>query len=301
MIELDRLRIFHAVAKTGSFTRAAEVVHLTQPGISKHIRQMEEYYGVPLFDRLPRKVVLTQAGEVLFEATQEIMGLIAAAEQRIQDLKGLRGGRLHVGASFPIGLYILPGLLAEYRKRYPHIEVQTDIAVSRKIEAKVLANRLDIGLVSSEVNDPGLVAGRFMTDELVVIAPRDHKWSGKARIKAQNLTGETFIMAGREAGTRAIVEKRLKEKGIVLSDVFDFVNAEGVKRAVEAGLGISIQARSIVRRELADGSLCAIRITDIDNKIGYLRIFRKNRRLSNAAQALLELLPESEKGEVAQR
>ncbi len=294
MIELDRLRIFHAVAQTGSFTRAAEVVHLTQPGISKHIRQMEDYYGVPLFDRLPRKVVLTQAGEILFEATQEIMTLVGAAEQRIQDLKGLRGGKLHVGASFPIGLYVLPRLIAEYRRRYPGVEVKMDIAMSRKIEEKVLANRLDIGLVSSEVRDPGLVAKQFMTDELVVIVPNDHRWPSKARIKAQDLLGETFIVSARDAGTRAIVEKRLKAKGVVLTDVLDFVNAEGVKHAVEAGLGISIQSRSVVRREIGDGSLRALRLADIDSRIGYLYVFRKNRRLSNAAHALLEILSKSE-------
>src|SRR5271169_3830126 len=118
MINLNQLRIFHAVTETRSFTRAAEVVHLTQPGISKHIKQMEEYYGVPLFDRLGKKVALTQAGEILFATTQEVMSSIQAAEQRIDDLKGLRGGKLVLGISFPIGVYILPGVLAALREKY---------------------------------------------------------------------------------------------------------------------------------------------------------------------------------------
>src|ERR1017187_8343176 len=100
MIDLGQLRIFQAVAEMRSFTRAADGVHLTQPGVSKHIKQMEEHYGIPIFDRLGKKVALTQAGEILFEAAQEIMATMQAAEQRIEELKGSRGGKLVIGASF---------------------------------------------------------------------------------------------------------------------------------------------------------------------------------------------------------
>jgi DNA-binding transcriptional LysR family regulator len=126
MRDLDQLRIFHAVAQSRSFTRAAEAVHLTQPGISKHIRQMEEELRVSLFDRLGKKVALTQAGEILFQASQEIMASIAAAELKIEELKGMRGGKLILGASFAIGNYMLPGVLAEFRKRYPLVELTVD-------------------------------------------------------------------------------------------------------------------------------------------------------------------------------
>jgi len=290
MIDLDRLRIFQAVAQARSFTRAAELVHLTQPGISKHVRQMEEYFGVPLFDRLGKKIALTQAGEILFEAAQEVIALVGAAEQRINDLTGIRGGKFYLGASFPIGLYILPGVLARYRKNYPSVEVKMDISTSSKVQAGVLSNRLDVGLVSSEVHDPRLLATEFMSDDLVAIVPRNHKWSTKKQIKIQDLLGETFILSAKGAGARAVVEERLQAKGIVLQNVLDFVNSEGVKHAVEAGLGISIQPRSIVQRELSVGSLRALRLADMETKIGYFHICRKNRHISNAAQAFLALL-----------
>jgi DNA-binding transcriptional LysR family regulator len=148
MMNLNQLRIFHAVAQTRNFTRAADVVHLTQPGISKHIKQMEEYVGAPLFDRLGKKVALTHAGEILFEATQSMMTSITEAEQRIEELKGLHGGKLVLGASFAIGIYILPGILVGFRKQYPKIEVTLDIALSARIVAKILANKLDLGLVN---------------------------------------------------------------------------------------------------------------------------------------------------------
>src|SRR5215831_6461194 len=123
MMNLDQLRILQAVAQSRSFTRAAEIVHLTQPGISKHVKQMEEYFGVPLFDRSGRKATLTEAGAVLYAATQEIMSTMDGAERRIDDLKGLRGGKLRLGSSFPIGVYVLPPLLAAFRKQHPAVEI----------------------------------------------------------------------------------------------------------------------------------------------------------------------------------
>lgn len=293
MIDLDRLRIFQAAAQTGSFTRAAQLVHLTQPGISKHIKSMEQYFGVPLFDRLGRKIALTQAGEVLFETTQEVMAQVAAAEQRIKDLTGLRAGKLRLGASFPIGLYILPRVLAAYRKRYPAVEVELAISTSASIEAKVLANKLDVGLLSRDVHHPKLLARKFMTDELVVIVPAGHKWPSRRRVKAQELAAQSVVLSARGAGAREVVEERLRAKGIVLPTVLDFANAEGVKHAVEAGLGISIQPRIMVQREIAAGALRALRLADMDAAISYCWISRKDRHVSNAQRAFLELLPKS--------
>jgi len=290
MLNLNQLRIFQAVAETRSFTRAADVVHLTQPGISKHIKQMEEHYGAPLFDRLGKRVALTQAGEILFEAIQQIMVSLSAAEQRIEELKGLRGGKLVLGASFPLGIYVLPAILAAFRKQHPAVEATVDISLSEKIVAKILANKLDLGLVSSEPRDPRLFAREFMTDELIAIAPSDHRWANKKRIRPQELLGETFIVAAQGAGTRAVVEERLKEMGIVLKNVIDFGNIEGVKRAVEAGLGVSVQSKSVVQREISAGSLTGVALSGIDARLAHFCIRRKDKHPSNATKAFVTLL-----------
>ena len=291
MIHLDHLRVFQAVAETGSFTRAADVVHLTQPGISKHIKQIEESFGTPLFDRSGRKATLTEAGAILFEATQGVMAIIDVAEQRIEDLKGLRGGRLRLGTSFPIGVYLLPRVLAQFRRKYPAIEVTLNITVSGMIGPKVLASEIDLGLASYEPRDSRLVTQAFMTDELVAIFPRDHKLAHKRHITPQQLTEDTFIVAAPGGGTRTLLEERLRDHGIVLQKVLDFGNLEGVKHAVEAGLGISIQARSVVEREIASGSLRAVKLAGIDATIPFFYVCRKNAHLSHAANALIEMLP----------
>ncbi len=290
MIDLDQLRIFQAVAEACSFTRAADIVHLTQPGISKHIKQMEGYFGLPLFDRLGKKVAPTQAGEILAEATQQIMVLAAAAEQKIDDLKGLQGGKLALGASFDLGIYVLPGVLAKFEKQYPQVEVTVEIGLGAKIMAKILANKLDLGLVSNPAHDEKLSARQFMTDELIAIVPGHHPWARKKRIRPQDLERETLLVAARGAGIRAVVEGRLKEKGIAPKQTVDFGNVEGVKRAVEAGLGVSIQPKSVVEREIRGGSLKGVALAGMDTKLGRFYISRKDKHRSNAAKAFLELL-----------
>jgi len=290
MINLDQLRIFQAVAETQSFTRAAVAVHLTQPGISKHIKQMEEYYGVPLFDRLGKKVALTQAGEILLEATREIMVSITAAEQRIQELKGLRGGKLTLAASFPIGIYFLPSILATFRRQYAAVAVSLDISLHERIVARILANKVDLGLVSHEVDDARLTSSEFMTDELVLIVPRSHRWARKRSIKPKELLAETVIVAARGAGIRAVVEERLREQSVALKNVLDFGNLEGVKRAVEVGLGVSIQPKTVVQREISDGSLAAVAVSGMDAKLKYFCVYRKDKHLSNAVRAFIGLL-----------
>lgn len=290
MDNLERLRVFHAVAQAESFTKAAESLHLTQSGISKHVKAMEEELGAPLFEREARKVSLTQAGEILYEAAQEVLGSVASAEQRIQELAGLGRGRLRVGASFPVGLYVLPRVLAAYRKEHPAIEVTLAISTTSSIEAKVLDNKVDFGLVSADVHHPKLRTFAFMADELVVIAPPEHKWANRRSIRAEELPGETFIFAARGAGARAVVEERLRAKKIALPNILDFVNIEGVKHAVEAGLGISVQPRVAIQREIEAGTLIAIRLADMDSEIQYVHICRKKQIPSSAQKVFVEML-----------
>jgi DNA-binding transcriptional LysR family regulator len=185
---------------------------------------------------------------------------------------------------------VLPRLLAAYRKQYPGIEVTLAISTTANIEAKVLDNKVDFGLVSADVLHPKLLTLAFMTDELVVIVPPEHKWASRRNIKAEELSSEAFIFAARGAGARAVVEERLRAKGIVLPAILDFVNIEGVKHAVEAGLGISVQPRVAIQRELDAGSLNAIRLADMDPEIQYVYICRKKQIPSSAQKVFVEML-----------
>lgn len=146
MLNLNQLRVFHAVATRKSSTLAADAVHLTQPGISKHIKELEESYGVRLFKRRPRSIALTQAGEILLAATQQIIVCLEKAERQLKEL-GNAPSRVALAATFTVGLHILPSHLAVFRQQHPQIETTLDIFPAKMTEKKLLKDLFDVGLV----------------------------------------------------------------------------------------------------------------------------------------------------------
>jgi DNA-binding transcriptional LysR family regulator len=289
-MNLNQLRVFHVAARLKSFTRAAEKLYLTQPGISKHIRQLEEYYGVKLFDRIGKKVLLTQAGEILLETTKSVFDQIDEAKLKMDDLRGLRGGKLTIGASVTVGIYLLPGVLSRFTLKYPDVFLSTDISLSGEVAEKVLTNRNDIGIVGHTVRDDRLDTNPFMTDRLMVIVPCHHEWSTRKTIRPHDLIHHTFIVAGEGSGTRKTVEDLLKAKGVVLKRKMEFGNTEGVKKAVEAGLGVSIVSEYAIAREVFQHQLCAIPISGFNTKRDFNVIYLKEKYLSEPARAFLDFL-----------
>jgi DNA-binding transcriptional LysR family regulator len=293
-MNLNQLRVFHAVATLHSFTRAADALCLTQPGISKHIKQLEAYYGVRLFDRLGKKVILTQAGEILFNKTDVMFEQLKEAKVQIDDMKSLAGGMVSIGASVTIGVYVLPRLLGNFMRRYPSIKISTDISLSQEIEGKVLSNFLDLGFVGHPVRDERLSILWFLTDELVVIVPPDHRWAKRQSIQSHQLADEPFLISREGSGTRRTIEERLRSKGITLNRVMEFGNIEGVKNAVEAGLGISIISKYAIAREVSLDLIRSVRLAGIETRRDFYIIYRRDKYLNNLIKTLLFFLKDAE-------
>ncbi len=289
-MNLNQLRVFHAVASLRSFTRAAEELFLTQPGISKHIRQLEEFYGIRLFDRLGRQVVPTQAGEVLFESTQSIFEIIEDSQMRIEDLKGMTGGRITIGASFTAGTYILPGVMGRFRQKYPDVEISLEISLSHEIAEKVISNDFDIGFIGAPYEDDRLLTTKLREEKLVVIIPKDHAWKNRKTIRFANLADQPFVLSRRGSGTRAVIEKEIEKAGIEIKRRIEFGNTEAVKKAVAAGVGISILSESVVETELKLGRIRAVSLSDRALKRAFHFTVRRDRYRTNATRALIRLL-----------
>jgi DNA-binding transcriptional LysR family regulator len=286
---LNQLRVFHRVATLLNFTRAAEELHLTQPGISKHIKDLEEHYGTRLFDRLGKKVVLTQAGEVLFRAVTEAFRLIDEANVRISDLKGLVGGNLNIGASIMIGTYLLPRVLAKFRHRYPGVDISMDISLSRQIEDKVLNGTLEVGLTGHRPADTRLIVQKFKSDRMVLIVSAGHNWAKRRKpIGLREVTDQTFLLPRQGSGTRKILEDLFQRHGSRLKHTMELGTTEGVKKGVEAGLGISIISQHIVQSELAAGLIKSLTLKGADLRRDLFVVYRKDRYLSAAAQEFLK-------------
>jgi len=289
-VNLNQLRVFHVAAKLQSFTRASEALFLTQPGISKHIKELEEYYGISLFDRLGKRVVLTQAGEILLSAVDQIFSLIDRSKSEIDDLKGLAGGDLRIGASITIGIYILPPILKRFHQLYHGIGITLDIDANQQIANRVLDNSIDIGLLGAPVNDERLVMTPFFKDELAVIVPGTKEWATRESIQPLELMNENFILPGKGSGTRNVVEERLKQAGITLACKIELGHTEAVKKAVEAGLGISILSRAAVAREEKLGLIRAIPLTGVNLERLFHFTYRKDKYLSNLTKTFLQFI-----------
>jgi len=290
-MNLNQLRIFLSAAKLLNFTRAAEELHLTQPGISKHLKELEGYYGTRLFERLGKKVVLTQAGEALFEATDRAFNLLDAVKTRIDDLNGLAAGKLAFGASVTIGTYILPDKLVQFRQRYPAIEIKVETGFSRRIADRVLDNSLEFGLVGHYSPDARLSVKTFMAERLLLIVSPQHPWAKrKSPVRHDELKSQTLLLAKRGSGTWRIIESLMAQTGVQFSGIIELGSSEGVKRAVGANLGISLLSRHLLDHELLAGVIKAVPLAGGEPSRELYLIHHKDCHLSRAAQAFLELL-----------
>lgn len=254
-----QLRAFHAVASEGSFTRAAQLLNVTQPTLSAQVKALEERYGVRLFDRRGRRIGLTTIGEGLLAVTRRVHAAEEEAEQLLAAARGLRTGTLRVGADAPYS--IVPSLGA-FNRRYPGINLQLSIGNSNRVLADLLEHRCDVALLADVAYDPRLHAVPILQDRLLAFAARSHAWADRGAVALSELVGERIILREPGSSTRRLFETSLGRRGIALRDVLEIGSREAVREAVAAGLGIGIVAATelghddrIAPIEIADARL----------------------------------------------
>jgi len=256
-----RLQVFHTVARLLSFTKAAETLHMTQPAVTFQVRQLEEFFNTRLFDRTHNRISLTAAGQRVYEYADRILALYGEMNSRVRELTGDVSGVLIVGASTTIAEYVLPSLLAEFRARYPQVNVRLSVSNSLGVVHLVESNNIDVGIVESPVANKNLAAEVCWNDELVFICPPSHPWAAKAAVPVAALVELPFIAREEGSGTREVINDYLAQNGVQWPDLnlsMEFGSPESVKGAVEAGLGISIVSRATVVKELNLKTLVAI-------------------------------------------
>ncbi len=259
----NHLALFHAVAEAGSISTGAQRLHISQPAVSKQIGELESALGVQLFDRLPRGVRLTDAGLVLADYARRMTLVEADAERAIEELRGLKRGRLTVGASTTVGAYLLPQALVRFHQKYPGIELMLEIANTQVIQASLLDGSLEIGFTEGVIETDALEATVFQEDELVAIAPTGHNILSKGGITAREFCREPLIAREKGSGTREVVEAALRRKKIVVQPVMSLGSTEAIKRAVIAGAGVAIVSRLAIGVELQSRLLGIVKLRDL--------------------------------------
>jgi DNA-binding transcriptional LysR family regulator len=247
-----RLQVFHAVANELSFTRAAEQLHMTQPAVTHQIRQLEEDFNTRLFDRENNKISLTAAGQEVLRYADKIIGLYGDMAESVKSLTGDTTGLVTLGASTTIAEYMLPGLLGEFQRQFPDVQVRLRVANTDAIVSLVADNTIDLGVVEGEVNNQYLLVEDCQADELRVIFPPDHALSELDAVPPQELLNYPFIFREDGSGTRSVIAGFLQDHGLhenQLNQPFELGSTEAIKGAVQAGMGVSIVSRSALQKE----------------------------------------------------
>lgn len=287
MMDFPRLTVFQAVVHRLSFSQAADDLYLSQPAVSKHIRQLEAELGVKLFHRGGGQVELTDAGRILADYAGRVATLSEEVRRVLDELDGLKRGYLRLAATSTPGLYLLPEALARFGQRYPGIEISLWLGNSDAVAQQVLQGAADLGFVGLRPDMPGLQIRPFASDQIVLVTPPGHRLAREVMFAPGLLAGETLILREMGSGIRKAVEANLARLQARPGRVLEIAGCEGVRRGVAAGLGVGFVSRRSLALELAQGVLCVSPMAEFTFTRQLVTLARKDRRHTPAALAFL--------------
>ncbi|WP_375088981.1 selenium metabolism-associated LysR family transcriptional regulator [Peribacillus sp. RS7] len=252
---MDPLKVFVTVIEQKNFSRAGDILNLSQPGVSLHIRNLENELGTKLIYRSPKQVQITEPGKILYRHAKQMLNHYETAIREINDFNNVVSGTMKIGASFTIGEYYLPKVLAEYAAQYPLVDIQIIISNSNEVIQGIRSNKLDIGLIEGETDYKDIDVSPFMNDEMIVVVPPVHPLSQMDIIEGSLLQNQTWVLREQGSGTRAYSDKLLSSLELNIKKSFIFTSIQGVKEAVMSGLGIALLSRLTVQKELKSNEL----------------------------------------------
>jgi DNA-binding transcriptional LysR family regulator len=290
-ITLRKLSVFVKVAETGQVTRASEALLMSQPAVSMALAELEEEAGGPLFVRRGRRLLLNDRGRFLLGPAQETLRTAANFELLLKESDQEPRGLLRIGASTTIGNYLLPSLIARFSRLHSLARASLQVGNTHQIESALEQGEIDLGLIEGPSHAPLLETFPWRDDELVVIVGQGHPLSRQRTVSADMLADADWIMREAGSGTREVFENALGGRLDRLHISLELGHTEAIKKAVEAGLGISCLSRLTVRRELENGWLMEIK-TSLDLRRPLTILLRKDRVRTRLLQAFLEMLQE---------
>lgn len=295
-MDLWQLEIFHKVIELKGFSRAAEAVHISQPTVSSHIKDLEEHFGCQLIDRIEKKAFPTKAGEILFEYASRLLSLRDESESAMAAFEGKISGKLRLGGSNIPGGYILPKLVGKFIKVYPEVSVSLKIGDSEEIIADINNSRVDLGLVGLKSSSKKIVQETLMEDSLCLVIPNDHKWSDYSSIGLAELVNEPLILREEGSGTLKTLKNSLTKAGLKLSHlniVANMGSTTAVLQCIRNHIGVSILSSIPVQDEINSNLLKAIPIEELNLSRFFYITRHKDRTESPLTRAFINFIQEN--------
>lgn len=292
-MDLVKLKTFYTAAKLGSFTKAAESLYFTQPAVSLQIKDLEQEYGVQLFERIGKKVRLTRAGEALLPMAEHMLHTYLDSRVAVEQANTSAVGKIRVGATGYTGMHFLPEIMASFQQRYPDNQVMITLHFARQIQAMLLENEIDIGIIGRNqyrLMEESLLEQDLYHDRIVVVVGAQHPWAGRDYVMTEDLADQQIILPSKATLTRQYIERAASKKGIQINLAYEVDNISMIKRLVEHQLGITLMCSGEVRKEIEAGWLRTLKLRDliIDRKI--IMVFHRDKPLSSALNNFIDFL-----------
>ncbi len=295
MLKLSKLEIFSVVAHEGSFSAAADRLHLSQPAVSRHIQELEDQLGIRLFKRLRRGVELTNGGKLLQQYTEQILRLVAEAEVRLTDVRHLSVGQVRIGGTPGVSVYLLPKWTRQFQNEYQNLFASLHTGVTTQVIDEVLNNRTDLVLVEGELEGEQerlerLEVCTLQSIALYVVVGQSHPWWGIPTIEAQQLNLQPCVTRQKGSKTRSWFDKVLGDRGIYPQIVAESDNPEAIKEMVMSGMGFSIMPSYSIERHIQGGFLHRVQLRDLILQRELKLLWDKTRPLTPVSLAFLRFL-----------
>ena len=291
---LRQLEVFEAIARLGSFTRAAEELFLTQPTVSMQVKKLADDVGLPLFEQVGKKIYLTDAGRELHKTSREIFKHFAHFEMAVADMKGMKQGALRL-AVVTTAKYFPPRLLGPFCQRYPGIQVSLKVSNRERVLERLADNQDDLYILGQPPEELDAVAEPFLDNPLVVLAPANHPLAGKKKIPLARLAEEPFLLREPGSGTRMAAERLFADHGLAIKVRMELGSNEAIKQAIVGGLGVSVLSRHTLALDAPMGQLTILDVAGFPIERQWYVAYPAGKQLSIVARTFLDYLKQAPK------
>ena len=294
-MDLWQLNIFCKVIELKSLSRAGKAVHLSQPTISSHIKDLEDHFECRLIDRLSKEAIPTKAGELLYDYAKRMLALRDETEAALTEYNGKIRGRLVIGGSTIPGTYLMPQLIGDFKRKHPDVIVSLVIGDTDYIIQRILKGDLALGLVGAKAETRKIIQKKLIKDEMRLIVPADHRWAGEKRMSLKRLVSEPFILRERGSGTLKSLDQSLRGCGYRIEDlnvVAELGSTQAICQGIKTGAGVSVISTLAVAEDLQAGKLNALEVDGLDLKRNFYLTRHRYRSPSPLSEAFVKFLTE---------
>ncbi len=292
-MDLWQLQIFCKVVDLKSFSRAGRAVHLSQPTVSSHIKDLESHFDCRLIDRLAKEALPTKAGGLLYRYAKRMITLRDETESAMAAFMGQIKGNLHIGGSTIPGAFVLPEIIGAFTAAYPQVRISLTIGDTQQIIDNILSGDLELGVVGALSSDPGIRQTHLVKDSLCLVVPAGHRWAHREQITVRQLFTEPFILREAGSGTLKSIQASFSEAGQSIGDlavVARIGSTEAIRQAVRNRMGVTILSAIAVSDDVAAGHLHALTINGLNLERAFYLTYHRHRSLSPLSQTLIEFI-----------